>query len=344
MFIKNDALSLVRLKLDAIIRYANVRTSNKGMNITMNVFQNHIKRFYILIIALILSAVLLSGCVEEQELVEEPSSQDELRIGLILWDTPVEVTKQFTGVEEYLGSELGMDVVTIKSTDYYAIIDAMEAGNLDIAFFGPFSAVISAERSGSEVIIAGGDTDGNLETYNSYIIANRKSGITNIGYLVNNSLNISFAFVNPASTSGNLIPRGYLLSQGINPDEDFKNTLFSGGHDNTIDAVLSGNVIDAGAVASMTYRNYFEDDNNSENNIVILWESDPIPTDPISVRGDMDPVLKEKIKNAFLEMHEKSPETFQNFMDVREGHALYVEANNSDYAFIREMALSLGYI
>ncbi|WP_288067736.1 phosphate/phosphite/phosphonate ABC transporter substrate-binding protein [Methanolobus sp.] len=335
---------MVRLKLDAIIRYANVRTSNKGMNITMNVFQNHIKRFYILIIALILSAVLLSGCVEEQELVEEPSSQDELRIGLILWDTPVEVTKQFTGVEEYLGSELGMDVVTIKSTDYYAIIDAMEAGNLDIAFFGPFSAVISAERSGSEVIIAGGDTDGNLETYNSYIIANRKSGITNIGYLVNNSLNISFAFVNPASTSGNLIPRGYLLSQGINPDEDFKNTLFSGGHDNTIDAVLSGNVIDAGAVASMTYRNYFEDDNNSENNIVILWESDPIPTDPISVRGDMDPVLKEKIKEAFLEMHEKSPETFENFMDVREGHALYVEANNSDYAFIREMALSLGYI
>jgi ABC-type phosphate/phosphonate transport system substrate-binding protein len=62
------------------------------------------------------------------------------------------------------------------------------------------------------------------------------------------------------------------------------------------------------------------------------------------VRGDMDPALKEKIKNAFLEMHEKSPETFENFMDVREGHALYVEANNSDYAFIREMALSLGYI
>jgi phosphonate transport system substrate-binding protein len=256
----------------------------------------------------------------------------------------VEVTKQFTAVEEYLGSELGMDVVTIKSTDYYAIIDAMEAGKLDIAFFGPFSAVISAERSGSEIIVAGGNADGNLETYNSYIITNRKSDITGIDYLVNNSQNISFAFVNPASTSGNLIPRGYLLSQGVDPDEDFKNTLFSGGHDNTIDAVLSGNIINSGAVSSSTYERYFEDDNSSENNIIIIWESDPIPTDPISVRGDMDPALKEKIKNAFLEMHEKSPETFQNFMDVREGHALYVEANNSDYAFIREMALSLGYI
>jgi phosphonate transport system substrate-binding protein len=335
---------LSRLKSDAIIRNAKVLTSNKGMNLTMNVFQNHIKRFYILIIALILSAVLLSGCVEEQEPVEDPSSQNELRIGLILWDTPVEVTKQFTAVEEYLGSELGMDVVTIKSTDYYAIIDAMEAGKLDIAFFGPFSAVISAERSGSEIIVAGGNADGNLETYNSYIITNRKSDITGIDYLVNNSQNISFAFVNPASTSGNLIPRGYLLSQGVDPDEDFKNTLFSGGHDNTIDAVLSGNIINSGAVSSSTYERYFEDDNSSENNIIIIWESDPIPTDPISVRGDMDPALKEKIKNAFLEMHEKSPETFQNFMDVREGHALYVEANNSDYAFIREMALSLGYI
>lgn len=310
----------------------------------MNVHQTHAKRICFLILVLILGVVLISGCAEKQEPVEETSSQEELRIGLILWDTPVEVSKQFSSVEEYLGSELGMNVVTIKSTDYYAIIDAMDAGKLDIAFFGSFSAVISAEQSGSEIIIAGGDAAGNLETYNSYIIANRKSGITSIDDLANNSHNITFAFVNTASTSGNLIPRGYLLSQGIDPDEDFKGTLFSGGHDNTIDAVLSGNVIDAGAVASMTYRNYFEDDNSSENDIVILWESDPIPTDPISVRGDMDPVLKEKIKEAFLEMHVKSPETFENFMEVREGHALYVEANNSDYAFIREMALSLGYI
>lgn len=303
-----------------------------------------IKKSCILILALILSTALFSGCIDEQDPVEETVSQENLRIGLILWDTPVEVIRQFSAVEDYLGSELGMDIVTVKSTDYYVIIDAMEDGDLDIAFFGPFSSVISAERSGSEVIIAGGDADGNLETYNSYIIANRKSGIASIGDLANNSHNVTFAFVNPASTSGNLIPRGYLLSQDIDPDEAFRDTLFSGGHDNTIDAVLSGNIIDAGAVSSSTCERYFKDDNSSVDDIVILWKSDPIPTDPIAVRGDMDPLLKERIREAFLNMHMNSPETFSNFMEVREGHFSYVESNNNDYAFIREMAISLGYI
>ncbi|WP_406657250.1 phosphate/phosphite/phosphonate ABC transporter substrate-binding protein [Methanolobus sp. ZRKC2] len=302
-------------------------------------------KYYFPVLALITVLLLASGCEEKND-TEVPTVeiQNELKVGLILWDEPVEVSQQFSGVENYLSSELGMEVKTIKSSDYYVIIDAMEAGELDIAFFGPFSSVIAAERAGSEMIIAGANAEGNLDTYNSYIIVNKNTGISSIDELAENSHNLTFSFVDPASTSGNLIPRGYLLSKDINPDTDFKSSIFSSGHDITIKSVVSGNIVDSGAVASTVYERYFANDNNSETDITIIWKSDPIPPNPIVVRADMDPLLKEKIKNAFLDMKTKSPETFENFMDVRDGHATYMEVNNSDYEFIREMAIALGYI
>lgn len=289
--------------------------------------------------------ILASGCAAKDEnVIQTDEVQKELRIGLILWDEPVKVSQQFSGVENYLGSELGMEIRTIKSSDYYVIIDAMEAGELDMAFFGPFSSVIAAERAGSEIIIAGANDEGKLDTYNSYIIVNRNTRINSTDELAENSHNVTFSFVDPASTSGNLVPRGYLLSQDIDPETDFGSVIFSGGHDITIKSVISGNIVDAGAVASTAYGRYFEDDNSSENDILIIWESGPIPPNPIAVRGDMDPVLRENIKKAFLDMKTKSPETFESFMEVRDNHASYIEANNSDYAFIREMAQAMDYI
>ncbi len=314
------------------------------MNGIVRYSQFHTRKAGILILSLMIFFILSSGCAEKNDTVDPATEDvDQLRVGLILWDTPVKVSQQFLSVEEYLGSELDMDIKTIKSRDYYNIIEAMEKGKLDIAFFGPFSYVIAAEKAGAEAIVAGG-VSGELDTYNSYIIVNNDTGLNSISELEVNSQNLTFAFVDPASTSGNLIPRGYLLSKGIDPETDFKATIFSGGHDISLRSVMDGEFVDAGGISSGAYERYFSASNDSKQDVVILWRSDPIPPSPIAVRKDMDPILKESITEAFLDMPRKSPGTFNGFMEVRGGHDSYVEVHDNDYAFIRKMALALEYI
>ena len=91
----------------------------------------------------------------------------------------------------------------------------MRADKIDVAFFGPFSYVLAAEPVEAEAIITGGTDAGDVATYHSCIVTRPDSGITCIEDLLANASEITFSFVDPASTSGNLIPRGYLLSIGV---------------------------------------------------------------------------------------------------------------------------------
>ncbi len=249
------------------------------------------------------------------------SSDDQpLRIGLVPSDDMVEILEKFQPVQDYLESELGMQIETFRATDYSAVVEAMRSGKIDVAYFGPFSYILAAERANATAIIAGGDNaTGKVGSYHSLIIANKKSGITSTDDLLARSRETTFAFVDPASTSGNLIPRGYLFSEGIDPDKDFKESIFAGGHDAVGLAVKSGKV-DAGAIYDTGFERMVDSGALNPEEITVIWTSEPIPKSPLAVRGDMDPELVEMIQQAFLDMHD------------------------STYGYLREMARAQGYI
>ena len=259
---------------------------------------------------------------------------DPLRIGVIPSEDTENVAAAFEPIAEFVGERLDTTAELYTATDYSGIIEAMRSGEAEVAWLGPLSYVLAADRAKAEAVaVQVTEEGGQKPTYQSYIITRRDSGIESLKDIKGKN----FAFVDPTSTSGNLFPRKAFTDAGMNPDKDLGDSTFAGGHDASALAVSKGDV-DAGAVASTTYKSMVQEGLLKEDELRMVWESDPIPESPIAVRGDLDKKVKDDIKAAFLDM---KPEDLGTEQLSPDGAIGYVAANDSDYDVIRKLAKSL---
>lgn len=264
-----------------------------------------------------------------------------LRMGLVPAEDIEEMVRAFGPAKQYLEKELGMEIEVFRALDYTAVIEAMRAKKVDVAWFGPFSYVLAAKRANARAIVAGGDADGKLGIYHSILITHRGSGLQNIDDVKARAGQLTISFADPASTSGHLIPRGYMESIGIGVDEHFSRIIFAGGHDASILAVHAGKV-DLGATWEGPYQRAIERGLINPENVFVLWKSDGIPRSPIAVRGDLDEALIQRIQQAFLDMPRKAPAAFEQFEKMWEKNINYVAVTDADYEFVRQVAIGLG--
>lgn len=259
---------------------------------------------------------------------------DPLNIGVIPAEDTEQVAATFEPIAEYVGEELGVETELYTATDYSGIIEAMRSGEAEVAWLGPLSYVLASQRANAEAIAVQLLEEGTKDpTYQSFIITRKDSGVQNLEDLRGKN----FAFVDPASTSGNLFPRQAFKEAGMDPDKDLGEATYAGGHDASALAAANGDV-DAGAVASTTYASMVAEDILNEDEVRIIWESDPIPESPIAVRGDLSSEAKGRIKQAFVGMR---PEDVGEDEISPDGAVGYVEAKDSDYDVIRKLAKSL---
>ncbi len=256
-----------------------------------------------------------------------------LKMGLIPADDADEMLRNYEPIQEYLSAELGIPVEIQVTSDYTAAIEAMRAKHIDMAWFGPFSYVIAANVAGAEAIVNGVKASTGSATYKSLIIVNVDSGIKSLEDLKGKT----FAFVDPASTSGNLIPRKMLLESGIDPDNDFSTSYYAGTH-NAVQYAIANGKVDAGASGDNVYQRMIDAGEIDPEVNIVLYESEPIPGSPIVVRGDLPEELKKKIQNALINMDQQTIHK----VDGWGGIARYQKVSDSDYDIIRETAKILG--
>lgn len=254
-------------------------------------------------------------------------------MGLIPAEDQREMLKQYGELLDYLEESLGMEIKPFVATDYSGVIEAMRSGKLDIAYFGPFSYVLAADVANAECFAVPIRSDGRT-TYNSIIITHAESGIKSISDLRGRT----FAFVDPASTSGHLFPRAMLQKAGIDPEKDFSSMVFAGGHD-AVELAVKNRKVDAGADSDKTYERMVKDGLIDPKVNIIIAKSDPIPGSPWTWRRDISDELKNKVKAAILEVNEKRPEILANMSGGIKG---YAEAKDADYNVIRETAKILN--
>jgi phosphonate transport system substrate-binding protein len=274
------------------------------------------------LIILLLIALAMVACTGSEE--------DEIKVlrwGLIPADDAAEMLRQYQPVVDYLEGELGIEIEIEVTVDYTAAIEAMRYKHIDMAWFGPFSYIIAAEEAGAEAIVNGVRRDTGKSSYKTVFVTRADSGIETLDDLVGRS----FAFVDPASTSGNLIPRKVLLENGIDPDNDFSIMYYAGTH-NGVELAVKNGTVDAGATSDTShYRMVNEGQIDPEVN-VIIYESEPIPGSPIVVRGDLPSDLKDSIQQALIEMDEQTLFQVQGWGNIQK----YVKVTDSDYDIIRE--------
>ena len=184
-------------------------------------------------------------------------------------------------------------------TDYAASVEGLLNNKLDMVWFGGFTFVQAKVRSGGKVIpIVQREED---EKFKSVFITTDKS-ITKLSDLKGKT----FSFGSESSTSGHLMPRSYLLAAKVNPDTDMKRIAFSGAHDATVAAVAGGKV-DAGALNISVWEK-LQSQSKVDPAVHVFYTTPGYYDYNWSVRSDMNPVLRQKLTDAFLSLNRNDPQ------------------------------------
>jgi phosphonate transport system substrate-binding protein len=287
-------------------------------------------------IAILALAAALAGCGGEAAKPAAPAAQElkVLRVGAIPAEDAQKTRENYKSLANYLQKKTGLPVEIFVATDYSGVIEAMRAGKLDIAMFGPFSYVLAADKAGAEAF-AVENRKGSGTSYQSIVVTHPDSGISSLADIKGRT----YAFVDPASTSGNLIPRSFYKKNNLDPDKDFKSVVYAGGHDAAALAVKNRKV-DAASMDDITFNNMKEKGLlNPDKDIKIIFKSDPIPGSPWAWRKDLPAELKTKIKDAFMNVAKEDQAALSAYGGKVEG---YADTKDANYNVIRETAKILN--
>ena len=202
---------------------------------------------------------------------------------------------------DFLEKETGYYYTTAIPASFIAVVEAFGTDKVDIASINTFSYLMAHAKYGAEArlrIVR----DNNQTSYKGQFITRYDSGIDSIQDINGRS----FAYVDPSSTSGYILPKAMLDRMHIKPSE----TVFAMRHDNVVTMVYQGQVA-AGATyyappdpktgeildARMRVEKQFPD---VAKKIKIIGFTEDIPNDPLVFRKNMDEGMKEKVIKALI--------------------------------------------
>jgi phosphonate transport system substrate-binding protein len=282
--------------------------------------------------AALVGGAAASGVLNKSIALNFNQSPSELKMGLFAGSDAEQTKKSFEPFRLYLSNKLGIPMTVQTGTSYSAVIEALRNKFVDAMEVGPFAHVLASSQTKVDPLAVGiypRVPRGGTAVYNakeppfyySVFFTKKGSGITKIGDLKGRK----FAFVDAASTSGNLIPRTALLKAKLDPEKDME-SIFAGSHQSAAVAVWNGKV-DAGANFE---QNLYDMSNNGlvescgfadginrrrtqaeitakyngckDGQLVIFGYSDPIPNTPFGARDDLPPQFKAAIKTALLDL------------------------------------------
>jgi phosphonate transport system substrate-binding protein len=228
---------------------------------------------------------------------------DTLKVALLPDENASTVIKNNQPLKALLEKELGKKIELIVTTDYSSMIEAMRHGRLDLAYFGPLSYVLARQKSDIEPFAAlqqKGST-----TYQSVLIANVGAGINKISDIANKNV----AYGDKASTSSHLIPKSLLAESGLKAGDNYREH-FVGAHDAVAMAVQNGHA-QAGGLSKPIFESLVQRGMIDGSKVKVLAESKPFPQYPWTMRSNLKPELKEKIRTVFTSI--KDPEVLKSF-------------------------------
>lgn len=302
------------------------------------------KKFIVTLLSAALCVSMAAGCANtETETTNTSSAGGEDGVFTIAY-APNESTDQSSDARNGLATELstllGCEVEEIQASDYNAIIEALRTGKADMAYMGPLAIALGVERAGVEpIVMKAEDGDRNKAVYHSVLIASStNSDINSIADIKG----CTMAFVDPDSTSGNLVPSSEIIKafpeDALNSDklhtngDFFEAVSYSGSHQAGLQAVIKGDV-DVVPISDQILASEIAKGNANESDVKVIHESGEIPAEAMVVARDVDEETKAILKG-FLVAYDNQA----YFTDViKKENARFIECSASDYDAIVEL-------
>lgn len=258
---------------------------------------------------------------------------DVLKVSAIPDEAPTELLRKFKPLGAYLEQELGMKVEFVPVADYAAVVEALAADRIDMAWLGGFTFVQARLKTGNAVPLVQREQD--AEFTSKFITSD--PAVKSLQDLKGKT----FAFGSVSSTSGSLMPRYFMLQDGIKPEDFFSRVAYSGAHDATAAWVQAGKA-DAGVLNASVWQKLV-DAGKVDTDKVKVFATTPTYYDyNWTVRGNLDTALQAKIKSAFLALDPAKPEQ-KAILDLQAA-SRFIETQPANYEGIEEAARAAGLL
>lgn len=197
---------------------------------------------------------------------------------------------------DYISRKSGETVHNVIVEKYGDINQMLKRGELDAAFVcsGPY--VDGKQNFGLELLAA--PRVNGKKVYFAYIIV----PFGNKAKTIDDLKGKRFAFTDPLSNSGKLVPEYLLSLKGTTSEKFFSKTVFTGSHNKSIDAVAEG-LVDGASVDSLIWDFTTHTKPHLTEKTRIIMKSGPYPIPPFVVRPNLEPERKEKLRNILLNAH-----------------------------------------
>lgn len=257
---------------------------------------------------------------------------------------PNESTTDSTDARSTLAKDLGkvinMEVKEIQASDYTAIIEALRTGKADMAYMGALAVAMGAERAGvTPIVMKAPNGDKAQAVYHSVFVTQKDNSEINS---IKDFKGKTIAFVDPDSTSGNLVPTSEIMKAFPDLDltnekihtngEFFEAVSFSGKHQAGLQAVIKGDV-DIVPISDQIMASEFKNGNADENAVKVVHSSAAIPAEAMVVSKTVNEDLKKTLTKFLVEYNNK------DYFDkvIKKADARFVECSMEDYQPIVEL-------
>jgi phosphonate transport system substrate-binding protein len=258
----------------------------------------------------VLACILLAGCFEEPEAtyvdfsqrltVEGPRESylkgSHFKVGVGSMISAKETAILYHQLLDYIAKNLGLKIQLIQRKTYGEINELIGRGQIDLAFIcsGPYAT--GKERYRFEAMAM--PQVRNSYFYHSYLIVNKDSPFQKLEDLNGKS----FAFTDPESNTGKLVPTYWLKQKGKEPQAFFKKTIYTYSHDNSIMAAALS-LVDGAAVNSQIWEYYHRKNPQYTSMTRIIKKSVPFGNPPVVASSHLPMQTKARIRQLLYKMH-----------------------------------------
>ena len=247
-----------------------------------------------------LFALLILCCFSAAQ-AEVCSDPNPLRFSVVTKTNALEQIQRYRPLMDLLQKKINRKVEMVVPTSYDTAIEGLLSGQIDFAEMGPAAYALAKSRDSSiEAFATYARPKGKFNEqgvhYHSVLIVRADSRYQNAKSLAKAKV----SFVDPASTSGAVIPRAFFSNEiGMPLEVFFGGIAYAGSHERAAQAVANG-YTDAAFVSSALLDQAIADHMFKGNEFRVLWKSGTIPNEPSVYRSKLCGYLKDKIREIYF--------------------------------------------
>lgn len=247
--------------------------------------------------------------------------------------TQADTKRVWEPVYKMICDQIGADLELRVANDWAGISVALATQQIDVAQMGPWGYVLAKKKGEAQAI--GMLTIQGRDYYKAIVVARPDLKIT---HFPEDAKGLSMQMLDVGSTSGWLVPTHFLKSKGINPKNYFGKYAEGASAAAAQMATVNGQV-DL-ATGWDTHRNtMIRNGQITETSNRVVWESQPLPNEPVVIRSGFDPEMAKRLQAALAGL---PADVAQKMLPWP--YSGFISTDHAPYAKLETMGTDLGVL